>query len=332
LLKYQEIEDDQIFKEKYKTDYCVSWLPLGGYCKINGMIDESFDAESMKEGPPMPWEYRAKPIWQRTVAILGGIIFNFVLAVLIYFTIALRQGVPDVDKFNEYKLGTQISGVNEGSPASAAGLLAGDRIVRIDGREVTDWREIVDIVKAKPGSPIMVEWVRGEVDMKAEITPLRLRTQTSEGIQDIGQIGIAAPVHPDFVKEASLADAAGYGLANTFFVTRLILTNLKQIFTGEVSFRETMGGPVAIVKMTGQVKKQQGWEGILGFMALLSISLAVFNLFPIPALDGGHFLMLMVEGIIRRPLSVKFKLYAQQVGMALLLTFIAYVTFNDLTR
>jgi regulator of sigma E protease len=84
--------------------------------------------------------------------------------------------------------------------------------------------------------------------------------------------------------------------------------------------------------MTGEVKQQQGWAGIVGFMALLSISLAVFNLFPIPALDGGHLMFLIVEAIIRRPLSIKFKLYAQQVGMAILLSFIAYVTFNDIMK
>lgn len=331
-LKYHEIMNDKTFREKYQTDYCISWIPLGGYCKINGMIDESFDVESMKEGAAKPWEYRAKPIWQRIIAISGGVLFNFLLAVIIFAVIALVNGLPDMEKYNAYKLGTTIQTVNPGSPAEKAGLKAGDKITSIDNTVVNEWPELVEVIHNKPEQKILVQWQRDGEVLSAEIIPNRVKTQTAEGIKEIGQIGIGPSQLPEFTRESSLIESIQFGVMNTYRVSALILVNIKQIILGEQSFKDSMGGPIAIVKMTGEVKQQQGWAGIVGFMALLSISLAVFNLFPIPALDGGHLLFLLVEAAIRRPLSIKFKLYAQQVGMAILLTFIAYVTFNDIMK
>ena len=331
-LRYHEIRNEKTFKEKYQTDYCVSWIPLGGYCKINGMIDESFDVESMKEGTAKPWEYRAKPIWQRIIAISGGVLFNFLLAVIIFAVIALVNGLPDMEKYNAYKLGTTIQTVNPGSPAEKAGLKAGDKITAIDNTAVNEWIELVEIIHNRPEQKIVVQWQRGGESLSAEIIPNRVKTQTAEGIKEIGQIGIGPSQLPEFTRESSLIESIQFGFINTYRVSALILVNIKQIILGEQSFKDSMGGPIAIVKMTGEVKQQQGWAGIVGFMALLSISLAVFNLFPIPALDGGHLMFLLVEAALRRPLSIKFKLYAQQVGMAILLTFIAYVTFNDIMK
>jgi regulator of sigma E protease len=327
-----EINDDKIFNEKYRTDYCISWIPLGGYCKINGMVDESFDIESMKEGTPKPWEYRAKPIWQRIIAISGGVLFNFLLAVVIFASVAFINGLPDMDKYKAYKLGTIIQTVNPGSPAEKAGLKSGDKIISINQTPVEEWTKLVEIIHSRPEEKVTVQWKRGEEELTAEIVPNRVKIQTPDGLKEVGQIGIGPSQLPEFTRESSLLESIQFGFMNTYRVSALILVSIKQIIMGEQSFKDSMGGPIAIVKMTGEVKQQQGWAGIVGFMALLSISLAVFNLFPIPALDGGHLMFLIVEAIIRRPLSIKFKLYAQQVGMAILLSFIAYVTFNDIMK
>lgn len=329
---HRQIHDERAFHESWKTDYCLSWIPLGGYCKINGMVDESFDPDSMKEGEPRPWEYRAKPVWQRMIAITGGVFFNFVLAVIIFAAVALINGVPDMDQYKDFKIGTKISSVVSGSPAEMAGLTAGDEIVAVDDEAIDDWKVLVSRIHDKPGQAMKIEWMRGPDRMKAVVVPNRGKAQTSEGVKEVGQIGIVAPPMPNFTREASVPEAAAYGITYTTGMTLFIVRSIKQIIFGEQSFKEAMGGPVAIFRMTGEVKQQRGWEGIWSFMALLSISLAIFNLFPIPALDGGHLVFLLIEAIIRRPVSIRIKLYAQQAGMALLLTFIAYVIYNDLAK
>jgi regulator of sigma E protease len=333
-LRYQEIQSESIFKKSYETDYCVSWIPLGGYCKINGMVDESLDLENMQEGSPLPWEYRAKPVWQRLIVITGGVFFNFILAAVVFTIMAMRSGLPDVDKYKDYQLtlGTQISAVNPGSPAESAGMKSGDRIVAINHQPVREWSKLVDLIHDKPGQKILVEWTRGDERLSSEIVPNRVKIRTADGEKEIGQIGIGAPPMPDFYMDATFAESVKFGFENTFYMSAFMVRSIKQIMTGEQSFRDAMGGPIAIVRMTGEVKQQRGWEGIWNFMALLSISLAVFNLFPIPALDGGHVVMLVIEAVIRRPLSLRFKLRAQQIGMAILLTFIAFVFFNDIMK
>ncbi len=333
-LRYKDIQDDRIFKEKYETDYCLSWIPLGGYCKINGMVDESLDLENMEEGTPKPWEYRAKPVWQRLIVITGGVFFNFILAAVIFTSLALLSGLPDMDKYNDFqaKLGTQISAVNPGSPAEGAGMKAGDQVVAINHQPVNEWSKLVDLIHGRAEQKITIEWMRGAEKFSAEVIPNRVKIRTADGDKEVGQIGVGAPQMPDFYKNATVLESFQFGIKNTVYMTAFMLHSLKQIVVGEQSFRDAMGGPIAIVRMTGEVKQRQGWEGIWNFMALLSISLAVFNLFPIPALDGGHVVLLLIEAVIRRPLSLKTKLYAQQAGMAILLTFIAFVFFNDIMR
>ncbi len=332
VLQYKRIHIDELYRQHFTTDYCLSWVPLGGYCKINGMIDESFDPESMKEGTPHPWEYRAKPVWQRIFVISGGVIFNFILGALIFAFLAVKNGIPDVDQYNQYKLSTQISEVLPDSPALRAGMKSGDRITAVNGQKVESWQELVAIIHQHPEQMISMEWIREDKPMKADLFTKRGKIQTAEGVKEVGLIGIAPLPVPEFTKQVSFIEGIAHGAERTAGLTTLILVSIKQIIFGEQSFRESMGGPIAIVRMTGEVKQKQGWEGIWYFMALLSVSLAVFNLFPVPALDGGHLVFLLIEGFIRRPLSIKFKLYAQQTGMALLLAFIVYVVINDILR
>lgn len=331
-LLYQRslIYDDEAYKAHYQTDYCLSWIPLGGYCKINGMIDESLDPESMKEGPAKPWEFRAKPVWQKILVISGGVLFNFFLAVVIFFLFTLKNGLPDMEQYNNYS--TEVASVLPDSPAHQAGLKAGDRVISVAGKPVSKWVEMVAVIHQYPEKEITVEWIRDGKNYKANLTPRRSTIQTADGNKEVGLIGIAAPPIPEFTRPAAVHEALAYGFTNTVYLTGYILKSVKQIIFGEQSFKDAMGGPIAIIRMTGEVKQRQGWEGLWYFMALLSVSLAVFNLFPIPALDGGHLVFLFIEAIIRRPVSVKVKLYAQQAGMAILLLFILYVIFNDITK
>ncbi|HMZ04589.1 MAG TPA: site-2 protease family protein, partial [bacterium] len=130
----------------------------------------------------------------------------------------------------------------------------------------------------------------------------------------------------------SFIEAVQHGFITAVGATYFIVRSIKQMVSGEVNAKDALGGPLMIAKTTGDMKRQYGWEGIWNLMALLSLSLAVFNLLPVPALDGGHLFMLAIEGVMRRPLSLKVKLRAQQAGMAILLSLIVYIFFNDIVK
>lgn len=336
LLKYGEINDDKTFHEKYKTDYCLSWVPLGGYCKINGMVDESLDEDSMKEGTPKPWEYRAKPIWQRMIVITGGVFFNFLLAAFVFTLMGLVRGLPDMEKFDNWRrenaLPAEVGVVSPGSPADKAGIQAGDRIASINGQTVQKWDELVDVIRHNAGKKLPIEWTRGSERFSGEVMPTIDKIQTEKGIEEIGRIGIQAPPFPEFTRDASFIEAVQHGFITAVGATYFIVRSIKQMVSGEVNAKDALGGPLMIAKTTGDMKRQYGWEGIWNLMALLSLSLAVFNLLPVPALDGGHLFMLAIEGVMRRPLSLKVKLRAQQAGMAILLSLIVYIFFNDIVK
>lgn len=326
LADYNEIHDDKTFHERFQTDYCLSWVPLGGYCKINGMIDESFDPDSMKEGSARPWEFRAKPVWQRVIVISGGVVFNFILAGIIFSAVALVRGIPELPA--DYKFGNTIGNVVPGSPAEKAGMAAGDVIVAVDGKTISDWQGIIETISALPDKTITIEWIRDGQRMTASV----VTESTEDDGKTRGRIGVSPMIEESVYRSSGLVESFGYGFERMAYTTATIVYHLGQLVTGKQSVRESLGGPVMILRTTGTVKQQQGWEGIWYLMAVLSVSLAVFNLFPIPALDGGHLVFLAIEAVIRRPLSIKVRLYTQQVGMAILLTFIAYVIFNDIVR
>lgn len=316
------------------TDYCVSWVPLGGYCKIAGMVDESLDTKNM-ESEPEPWEFRAKPVWQRVIVISGGVLFNFFLAVLIFFSFAFFEGKPIIP--DNMPLKTVITDVVGDSPAAAAGLENGDQIVAIDGREIMSSSQMVELIGENPGKTLDFEIIRDAASLIKKVSVAVVARPSDEGGGEKGQIGVMVmSALPEGFKPEYEPMGFGAALAEGFSQTAqwsgVMLGGLWQIVAGEIAAKEALGGPVAILKYTGDAKKSQGWSGVWKLMALLSISLAIFNLFPIPALDGGHLVFLFVEAVIRKPVSLRFRVISQQVGMAILILLIVFFVFNDITR
>ncbi len=386
-------------KQIGETDYCVSWIPIGGYVKIAGMIDESFDTEYL-EKPAESWEYRSKPIWQRMIVISAGVIMNLLLAVVIFWGINYTQG-------KTIRETTEIGYVAEASPAAVGGLQAGDKVLSINGTPVTHWDQILsfvyvenlgrdlhftvqrngadiqlliprtsipeptdatfgiipthteivvstvepgkpadqlglkpndvilslngtpvkfdltlrEIVKASSGKPLLVEWRRDGRSMTGTTIPT-----------EDGRIGIAfGPRYngPLSTKYYSLLEAFPEGVKDIVGASGLFFNQMKQLVTGKVAFAQSVGGPIKIAQMATQTA-ELGLITYLGFMALLSISLALLNILPFPALDGGHLIFLIYEGIFRREIPVKVKLGLQKVGFALLLAFMAFVVYNDI--
>ena len=294
------------------TDYCISAVPLGGYVKMSGMIDESLDTTTLKGEP---YEFMSKPIWARFLVIFAGPLFNILLAAVIYTGIIMYQGI-EVPKDPVDPI---VGQVEPGGPADAIGLKSGDRIRAVDGQPIETWQQLLTLVHNAPERQLEIEWERNDAPFFARVTP------KYDPIHDIGLIGITPLLER---RRVGLIHAVGLGLYNTVDKTRMILKSFGLLFSGKVKAREALGGPLKIAEMSGQVAKR-GFVDLLAFAAILSINLALLNLLPVPVLDGGHLMLLSVEGVMRRPISAKIKMVVQQIGMALLLALMVFVIIND---
>jgi regulator of sigma E protease len=247
-----------------------------------------------------------------------------------------------------------ISKVGDGSPAASIGLQRGDRIVRIDSVEIGFWNQLTSQIKESEGRDILIRWERPDslYDAAAELPAgvsvddagtgtvvfagrVAARQITYEGTQYFG-IGISPPDGPLLQSELGFrtktygfGEAIGAGLRETWVTSRAIVTSLTRVVTGRDNFRETMGGPVAIARETKRAAEGGYFWRIV---AMLSITLAIINILPIPALDGGHLIFLIYEGIVRREPSLRFRMITQQIGMLVLLAFMAFLIYNDIMR
>ncbi|HOH08135.1 MAG TPA: RIP metalloprotease RseP [bacterium] len=296
-------------KQIGETDYCVSAVPLGGYVKLSGMIDESMDTGGVKGEP---WEFMSKPVWVRMLVLFAGPLANVLLTIFVFTVSVFITGIPE-------PVGPIVGRVMENMPAQTAGLQPGDRIVRIDGAPISSWDDLIRIIHASPEKEIKIEWERSGAPMSALITP------KLDKMLGYGLVGIDAKtinVRPGFFKGMAV------GWQSTWNLTRMMFRSFGMLFSGDVSVKEGLAGPVRIAQMTGETAKA-GFGSLVMFMALLSLNLGIINLFPIPALDGGHLLLLAYEGVTRKPISTKVRLVVQQIGMAMLLALMLFVIFND---
>jgi len=304
------------------TEYSLSWTPFGGYVKMAGMIDESMDTKIAGK----PWEFSSKKRWQQLLAISGGVIMNTILAWLIFSFLIMVTGIQK-----------PLPGTGVGSlvtteerpvfPAAQLGIQEGDVIRSVAGQRVDTWEEMTDLIQAAPGQTLAIEWERSGSIFQDSIQVVSETIATPEGEQRIGMIGVGRmtePIEPGFVK------SMGYGARSTYIFGTLMARSLWTMISGKASM-DQVGGPVAIAKMAGEMARR-GWADIFYFMAIISINLAFINVLPIPGLDGGHFLIISIEGIIRRELPLKVRLFIQQVGILFLLGLILFITINDISR
>ncbi|HTS00373.1 MAG TPA: RIP metalloprotease RseP [Bacteroidota bacterium] len=380
-----------------ETDYCVSWLPVGGYVKIAGMVDESMDVDFANR-PPEPWEFRSRPIWQRMVVLSAGVLMNLLLALVIFWGVHYAAG-------RTLRETTDVGFVAAGSPAARAGFMAGDRILSVDHRGLSAWepmlealeegegnaavavrrdgrdtvlaverqpfreagsagpglvpagteiavgppepgkpaeqlglraqdvlvaingtpirdlQTVLQLVRQNAGKEITVEWRRGTESMHGTTVP------TSDGHIGIpiGESYSGPRVHIAYTLLGALPAGARYMV----FVTVSFADQMWQLVTGKVSFAQSVGGPIKIAQLASQ-SSDLGLLTYLSFMALLSINLAIINILPFPALDGGHLAFLVYEGITRREVPVNVKLGFQKAGIVVLLAFMAFVVVNDI--
>ena len=304
-----------LVKKKGETEYALSAFPLGGYVK---MVGEDPD-EEVTQGD-VQRSFAHKSLLQRIAIVAAGPGFNLLLAVLFLMVVFLFYGVPVVS--------TQIGSVEKGSPAEVGGIQRGDRIVAVNDRNVDSWETLSGAIKESQGQPLELRVRRESEEVNVTVEPRKKEALNIFGERrDEWMIGIGSQVT---IEKGNPGLSIIKAFTQTYEYAKLTLVALFKMVTGEVSPRN-LGGPILIAQMAGQ-QAQEGFGSFLAFVAVLSINLGVLNLLPIPVLDGGHLLFFIVEGVIGRPVAVRYREVAQQVGIFLLLLLMVYAFYNDIAR
>jgi regulator of sigma E protease len=299
------------------TEYCLSWIPLGGYVKMAG--EDPY--EERIEGKP--WEFMSKPVGIRALVIAAGPVMNLILAVLIFWGIIFFKGIIET----HYE-STQVGLVESDGPADKAGIKPDDTILSINGTQVGTFVEMAEIIYQQVEKPIEVKWTRQDKEFSATITTFKDKVLNENGdMEEVGKIGIGpsyTTIKVGFFK--SFLEAVNMAI----FILVESVKFIVGLITGTASLK-LLGGPIFIAQTAGQTAKS-GLVSLLSFMALLSVNLSLLNILPIPVLDGGHLLFLSIEKIKGSPLSLKQRATMQQIGLAFLILLIIFVTYNDFLR
>jgi regulator of sigma E protease len=310
-----------------ETEYVISWIPLGGYVKMAGMADE--EVTSKLEGPDSapaaptaelgPRDFDAKPLWARVLVITAGVIMNWVFAIIAFTAIAMGEGVVE----------PRITNVTEGSPAEQAGMQIGDLITRIDGQKVREPLQVILLVERKPDEEVRFDVERDGEALEIRATPVGqdFFNEIAQESRVVGRVGIE--IGPERY-QLGLGRAFGHGVGTTVYWSRAVVQFLGDFATRKASPRE-VGGPIMIGQISGAAARAGFWR-LLSFMAIISINLAVFNLLPIPVLDGGHLMFLGVEAIQGRPVTVITRLRFTTVGMVFVVGLMLWAVGNDFLR
>ena len=236
----------------------------------------------------------------------------------------------DFERFGIFEyLPAMVGDVSEGYPAAEAGLQKGDRIIAVNDSVIQSWIEMTGIVVKHPDQPLNFTYLRNGDTLQTSITPTGVAAKMQDGTEtNVGRIGITRFTE---TREVGFAAAMVRGFNQCISIGQLNIRGFGRILSGKDSAKESLAGPLAIAQMAGDIADRNIWD-LLPFMAYLSVVLAFINILPIPALDGGHLIIILIEGIRRKPLPLKAKIMVQQVGMAILLTFIVFVFYNDIAR
>lgn len=295
------------------TEYCFSLLPLGGFVKMAG--------ESPEEASGAAWEFNSKSLLQKFAVVFAGPFMNALLA-LILFSVIFLVGQPTMT--------SKIGKVLDGTPAKAAGILEGDKVIEVDGKKVGLWEDVLKEIHASQGA-MTLKIDRGGKMMDFKIVP---KVQESKDIfgkpVKVSFLGVAPSSEVIHIK-SGFFQAIAMGWDRLWSMTFTIFASLGMMITGAMPFKESMTGPIGIFFMT-QKAAEMGFVYLIYFTGSLSVSLFVLNLLPIPVLDGGHVLFILIEKIKGSPLKDSTKEKMTMVGMIALLGLMAFVMLQDIHR
>ena len=308
-----------IGKKIGETEYLISSVPLGGYVKLLG---EGAEEEEEISPEDQSRSFNNQPVIKRIAIVSAGPVFNLVLALVIFSLFYLVAG---------YQVMTpEVGQVRDSSPASRAGIKKGDVIIAISGKPIDSWEQIKSAVQKSPGKPLDVVVRRGKQTIALKVVP-EVSTTTNIFGEKIktALIGIVAAGKFRTIQLGPGA-ALVQGVKKTWDVTKLTCLTIVKLFERVVPIK-TLGGPILIGQMTGQLAKEN-LAYLFPFMAVISVNLGILNLLPVPILDGGLILFLLIELVLGRPISIKKRDLAQKVGLILLIMLMMVVMYNDLTR
>ena len=319
-LKWDVIYTKQINKpgrKGSKTEYVIALLPIGGYVKMAGMLDESLDSNVQYKDD----EFIVKSYWEKIWILSAGVLMNVFLAFIIFATIGYYQGKSEV--LNE----PIISELKEGMPAEVAGMLPGDEIKFINDKSVSTWDDLTSIIHSLPDKEILIIVQRADQLIDYNLKTVSSPFPNGSKIDTIGLIGISPVI---LYSDISLLDAISIGFSRTVGSFGMMIMSINMLISGSASVSD-FGGPIMIAQLAGETA-EAGWIPFFTFMALISVNLAFINILPIPGLDGGHIFLHTIEALIRRPLTLRTRIVIQQIGMSFLLLLMLTVMFNDINR
>lgn len=283
-------------KQKGETLYALRMIPIGGYCAMEGEDEDSDDERA----------FNKKRSWQKAIIVVAGAAMNLILCILLLIIIAFYVGTVT----------TSIDQVTAGSPAEKAGIRSGDQIVAVDKKEITDWNDIITgITAAKETVSITVNRQGQQLELESDLT------ESEDGRQVIG-------IMPQ--REHSLLASVKAGTVNTWNMTKMMGDTLRQLITGKASAKD-LTGPVGIVYAVNDTAKY-GFIYLLYLTALISLNLAIVNMLPFPALDGGRLLFIIIRKFTGRAITDELEGKIHFAGILLLFALMIYVTWNDIIR
>ena len=315
--------------DKHGTEWKIGWLPLGGYVKFFGDENEASapDAEKLKE---LPDDARGdtlffKPLWQRAIVVAAGPVANFILAIIIFASLYTLLG----QRITDPVIGTVV----ENSAAERAGMKAGDLITAIDGDEIATFSQVRRLVTVSAGVPLVFSVERGGVDLLLRATPDRVLEVDRFGNEyHVGRLGVSVNADENTIRHERYnpITALWMGVEESYFIIEQTFVVLGRIIMGRES-AESLGGPIRIAQLSGQTATL-GFVALINLTAVLSVSIGLINLFPIPMLDGGHLAFYAYEAVFGKPMSERAQEIGMRMGLSMVMILFIFVTWNDLAR
>ena len=316
------------FYDRHGTRWKLCAIPLGGYVKFVGDMNATSSQPSTEEIESLTEAERkvafhTQPIWKRAATVVAGPVFNFLLTIAVFAVLFSLYGRPVLEPM--------VAEVTAGSPAEKAGILPGDRFVKVDGNKVETFADVQRLVSGRAGDPITFTMLRGGKEIALTATPEPMEQQDALGnkvkVAVIGVVNNAEVGQPRLISYTP-AGAVVAAVEETGHVIERTGQFLQRFALGRED-KCQLGGPIKIAKMSGQAAKL-GFEWLVQLVAFLSVGIGFLNLLPIPPLDGGHLLFYGVEAVIRRPVSERTMEMAYRTGLLLVLGFMGFVFWNDL--